>query len=80
MAYIVENDIIVAALTKQLDTLSGKRTHITRDFNTRRSGGPIRALDSCAICLIDAESGSFRHHIHSVPFPGFCLFVLFFCF
>lgn len=25
MAYIVENDIVVAALTKQLDALSGKQ-------------------------------------------------------
>lgn len=26
MAYIVENDVVVAALTKQLDSLSGKHT------------------------------------------------------
>lgn len=26
MAYIVENDIIVAVLTKQLDNLSGKKS------------------------------------------------------
>lgn len=32
MAYIVENDVVVAALTKQLDSVSGKQTHV-RDLN-----------------------------------------------
>lgn len=35
MAYIVENDIVVAALTKQLDSLSGKQTHIIHDLNMK---------------------------------------------
>lgn len=35
MAYIVENDIIVAALTKQLDGLAGKTTAQVYDLNLK---------------------------------------------
>ena len=35
MAYIVENDIVVAALTKQLDSLSGKQTYTIHDLNMK---------------------------------------------
>lgn len=35
MAYIVENDVVVAALTKQLDSLSGEQIHDIYDLNTK---------------------------------------------
>lgn len=35
MAYIVENDVVVAALTRQLDTLPGRRSERLWSRNTK---------------------------------------------